>query len=58
MSEEQVKQQQANQIAEILSSIKNCKNCPIYNICNYYEYKYGNNLCTDLKENDGLNITD
>ena len=38
MSEEQIRQQQANQIAEILNSIKNCKNCPIYNTCNDYEY--------------------
>ena len=56
--ENQVKQQQANQIAEILSSIKNCYDCPIYNTCNRYEDAYGNNFCTDFKDEDNLNITD
>lgn len=54
--ENQVKQQQANQIAEILNSIKNCHDCPILNTCNDYEYEYGNNLCTDFKGKDNLNI--
>lgn len=58
MSEEQIKQQQANQIAEILSSIKNCKYCPILNTCNAYEHVYSDTLCTDFKEKDNLNITD
>ena len=58
MSEKQIKQQQANQIAEILSSVKNCKYCPITNTCNDYEYEFGNNFCTDFKEKDNLNITD
>ena len=52
-----LKQQQADSIAEALSSVKNCNDCPIYNTCNDYEYEYGNDLCTDLKKKDGLNIT-
>lgn len=58
MSEEQIKQQKANQIAKILSSIKNCKYCPIYVTCNAYEYAYNNSLCTVFKEKDNLNIND
>lgn len=58
MPEEQIKQQQANQIAEIFSSIKNCQYCPILNICNNYEYAYGNSFCTELKEKNNLNIID
>lgn len=58
MSEEQIKKQQANQIAEILSSIRNCNYCPIHNTCNDYEYEFGNNFCTDFEEKDNLNIND
>ena len=57
MSEEKIKQQQANQISEIISSIKSCKLCPIENTCNDYEYECGNNFCTAFKEKDNLNIT-
>lgn len=56
--ENQVKQQQANQIAEILNSIKNCHDCPIYNTCNEYENKYYYSLCYAFRDNDDLNITD
>ena len=56
--ENQVKQQQANQIAEILNSIKNCHDCPIYNTCLEYEDVYYNNLCYAFRDNDNLNITD
>lgn len=58
MSEEQIKKQQANQIAEILNSIKNCKNCPILNTCNNYEDMYSDSFCTAFKELDNINITD
>ncbi len=58
MLEEQIKQQHANQIAEIFSSIKNCKVCPIENTCNWCEYQYGNTLCRNFKEKDNLNIID
>lgn len=58
MSEKQIKQQQANQISEILSSIKNCNNCPIRNTCNDYQYTYGDGLCTDFNKKDNLKITD
>ena len=56
--ENQIKQQQVNQIAEILNSIKNCHNCPIGNTCNAYEYICGRSFCTDFKDKDNLNITD
>lgn len=56
MSEEQIKEQQANQIAEIFNSIKNCKYCPIFNTCNSYEYAYDSSFCRALKEKDNLNI--
>ena len=56
--ENQVKQQQANQIAEILNSIKNCHDCPIYNTCNEYENKYYYSLCYAFRDNDDLNIAD
>ena len=56
--ENQVKQQQANQIAEILNSIKNCHDCPIYNTCQDYEFELGDSLCRAFKDRDNLNITD
>ena len=58
MSEEEIKNQQANQIAEILNSIKNCHDCPILNTCDNYEHVYIDSLCTAFKEKDNLNITD
>lgn len=56
--ENQVKQQQANQIAEILNSIKNCHDCPIYGTCCDYSAIYNHSLCTAFKDNDNLNIAD
>lgn len=56
--ENPIKQQQANQIAEILSSIKNCHDCPIYNTCNEYEDVCHTDLCYAFRDNDDLNITD
>lgn len=58
MSKEQIKQQQANQIAEILSSIKNCNDCPIRKTCDDFECIMNDNLCNSMRNKDNINIFD
>lgn len=53
-----LKQQQADSIAEILSSVKNCNDCPIHNTCDDYESIMNDNLCQAMKDRDNLNIID
>lgn len=53
-----LKQQQADSIAEALSSIKNCNDCPIRKTCDDFECIMNDNLCNSMRDKDGLNITD